>query len=113
MLTKAMMYTGDNINGTSRYVLVCEVALGKSKEMLRVNNNYELEAGFNSVVGLGKQAPDDAKVSMVTINDGAMVPLGKTHNFIGNGRENSDFQYNEYVVPDSNQVRMRYLLQFK
>lgn len=70
---------------------MCEVALGKTKETLRVNNNYEIEFGFNSVVGLGKQAPDDAKVSMVTVNDGAKVQLGKTRNFIGNGRENSDF----------------------
>jgi hypothetical protein len=65
---------------------VCEVALGKSKELFRFNNNFVLEEGYNSVVGLGKVSPDDEDSFKVTLPDGAIVPLGKVKNHQGGPR---------------------------
>ncbi|TNV74105.1 hypothetical protein FGO68_gene9830 [Halteria grandinella] len=107
MLTKAIMYT-EGCSG-SRYVLVCEVALGKSKEVTKHLNNEAIEEGFDSIIGLGKQGPSE---ETVWLEDGASVCAGKVKNYVG-ARQNSAFVYSEYVVREPTQVRMRYLLQFK
>lgn len=74
-----------------------------------MQNNYKLEEGFNSVSGVGRQGPELNK--HVILQDGARVPIGKTVNYIN--RNNNEFQFNEYVVTDPSQVRMRYLIQLK
>ena len=113
MIAKSIQYTGDQIQGGgSRYVLVCEVALGQIKETMKTNNDFKLDEGFHSVWGKGRSGPDsEGSASMVTLSDGAVVPIGKVKNF--GDRDRSDFLHSEYVIPDSSQVRLRYLLQFK
>lgn len=107
MAFKSLQYTaGQN----SRFVLVCEVALGKVHETTRTDNNFKLPEGFDCVLGQGKRGPElEGAASCVTMPDGAAVPIGKAKVL----RDRSDFQYNEFVVPDSAQVRLRYLLQYK
>jgi hypothetical protein len=53
LLFKSMQYTGD-VNraaghGQPRYILICEVALGKCQEVSRMNNQHIIPEGFNSV----------------------------------------------------------------
>jgi hypothetical protein len=48
---------------------------------------------------------------MVTLPDGARLSLGKSKLF--GDRDRSDFQFNEFVVPDPTQVKLRYLLEFR
>jgi hypothetical protein len=113
MVMKAIQYTGDanRQGGGSRFVLVCEVALGKTKEFMRADNNFEFSDEINSILGLGRQAPDDSPINIVTLPDGAKVNLGKVKNYPA--RDRSNFEYSEFVVPDPSQVRLRYLLEFK
>lgn len=116
---KAFQYTADRNapSFSSKFVLICEVALGNTKEVNRFNNNLDLLAPpknendevFQSVYGLGRQGPELKK--FVTLADGAKIPIGKMQNY--NGRNNTDFQFNEYVVPLPDQVRFRYLVQVK
>ncbi|CDW79015.1 nad(+) adp-ribosyltransferase-3 [Stylonychia lemnae] len=111
MISKAIQYTNDQNapQHGSKFILVCEVSLGEQKQVKRFNQNFVFEEGINSIQGQGRQAPDE-KI-LVTLPDGAQVPLGKAIPIQGN--ENSDFQFNEYVVPEVDQVRMRYLIQLK
>ena len=57
--------------------MVCEVALGNTKEFMRADNGFEFTEGINSVVGAGRQAPDDSTINIVTLPDGAKVNIGK------------------------------------
>jgi hypothetical protein len=66
--------------------------------VLRTNNNFALPDGYQSVCGLGRQAPDNSPRLRVTLPDGSMINLGKAKNY--GERDRSDFQYNEYVVPE-------------
>jgi hypothetical protein len=55
-VSKALQYTNDlnAPSNSSKFVLLCDVALGKQKEMNKIQNNYKLEENFNSVMGLGR-----------------------------------------------------------
>jgi Poly(ADP-ribose) polymerase catalytic domain len=56
MIMKAIQYTGDanRQGGGSRFVLVCEVALGNTKEFMRPDNGFEFTEEINSVLGAGR-----------------------------------------------------------
>ena len=53
---KAIQYTGDaNRQGSgSRFVLVCEVALGETKEFMRTENDFDYTEKINSIQGVGR-----------------------------------------------------------
>ena len=111
MFQKAFQYTQDN-NGYasgSRFVLICEVALGEQKDFTRIQNNYVMEEGYNSVMGQGRTGPEVSKY--VTLPDGAQIPYGKVQNYPN--KQQSEFQFNEFVVSNADQVRFRYLVQIK
>ena len=78
---------------------------------MRADNGFEFTEQINSVQGVGRQAPDDSTINIVTLPDGAKVNIGKVKNY--QKRDRSQFEYNEFVVPDPAQVRLRYLLEFK
>ena len=61
--------------------------------------------------GLGRQGIDDSPTNVVTLPDGAKISIGKDKLY--NNRDRSDFQFNEFVVSDPAQVRLRYLLEFR
>ncbi|KAK1621305.1 hypothetical protein QYE76_026822 [Lolium multiflorum] len=90
----------------SGVLLLCEVSLGSMNELINGDvcaNN--LPKGKLSTKGLGKMAPDMAN-SKIT-DDGVVVPLGKPIKVSpGKGILN----YNEYIVYDVNQIRMRYVI---
>lgn len=77
-VSKAIQYTNDaNAPAqSSRFVIVCEVALGNSQNLNRFSHDYKLQEGFNSVIGLGRQGPELNK--HVILPDGAKVPIGKS-----------------------------------
>ena len=67
---------------------------------------------YNSVKGLGKNGPS-FKQSVVLAN-GAKVPCGKSINYkYDNTTTYRGLNYNEYIVYDTSQVKMRYLVQVK
>ncbi|XP_053185705.1 poly [ADP-ribose] polymerase 2 [Scomber japonicus] len=112
MSSKSANYCFANQNNHIGLLLLCEVALGDSNELL--DADYEannLPAGKHSTKGMGQTGPDPK--NSVTLDDGVTVPMGpgvKT----GVGKHNGySLLYNEFVVYNPAQIRMRYLLRVK
>uniref|UniRef100_A0A1I8J6M0 Poly [ADP-ribose] polymerase n=1 Tax=Macrostomum lignano TaxID=282301 RepID=A0A1I8J6M0_9PLAT len=81
---------------------LCEVALGTSRELNKAD--YEaakLPAGFNSVKGIGELTPNPSWPT------GAKFPLAR----LVASNLSTVLNYNEYVVYNVNQLRLRYLVQ--
>ncbi|KAJ8557738.1 hypothetical protein K7X08_004504 [Anisodus acutangulus] len=88
-------------------LLLCEVALGDMNELLLANCNADkLPLGKLSTKGVGATAPDFEKAQK--LEDGVIVPLG-------NSKEQPKYKgsllYNEYIVYNVEQIRMRYVIQ--
>lgn len=84
-------------------LLLCEVALGKSNELLQADYNAnKLPKGTSSVKGVGRVRPEN----QVKLEDGTIVPLGPGVNKAVDG---GSLIYNEFIVYDTKQVRLRYL----
>ncbi|XP_063157535.1 poly [ADP-ribose] polymerase 2 [Candoia aspera] len=92
-------------------LLLSEVALGECNELLEANPEAEkLLVSKHSTKGLGKLAPSLA--SCVSLH-GAIVPLGPA---VETGIAKSPgytLNYNEFIVYDPCQVRMKYLLKVR
>ncbi|KAK2498914.1 hypothetical protein MC885_003942 [Smutsia gigantea] len=92
-------------------LLLSEVALGQSNELLEANPVAERSLeGKHSTKGLGRMAPSPA--SFITLN-GSTVPLGPANDTGILNPEGYTLNYNEFVVYSPNQVRMRYLLKIQ
>ncbi|XP_054848409.1 poly [ADP-ribose] polymerase 2 isoform X2 [Eublepharis macularius] len=90
-------------------LLLSEVALGECNELLEANPDAKkLLAHKHSTKGLGKLAPANS-----TTLHGAVVPMGPVvETGIVNPRGYT-LNYNEFIVYDPQQVRMRYLLRVR
>ncbi|XP_008587853.1 PREDICTED: poly [ADP-ribose] polymerase 2 isoform X1 [Galeopterus variegatus] len=89
-------------------LLLSEVALGQCNELLEANPKAEeLLQSKHSTKGLGKMAP--SPVCFVTLN-GSTVPLGPARDTGVLNPKGYTLNYNEFVIYNPNQVRMRYLL---
>ncbi|XP_028987792.1 poly [ADP-ribose] polymerase 2 isoform X1 [Betta splendens] len=108
MSSKSANYCFTNQNNNIGLLLLCEVALGDCNELLDADYDANnLPSGKHSTKGLGQTGPDPK--NSVTLGD-VTVPMGpgvKT----GVGRNSSySLLYNEYIVYNPAQTRMRYLL---
>ncbi|XP_054748686.2 poly [ADP-ribose] polymerase 2-like [Lytechinus pictus] len=101
--------TRTNPNGL---LTLCEVALGTENELLAADYNADaLPPNKQSVKGLGRIAPDPKK--SFTMEDGTVIPLGKGIDTKVVNPNGYTLNYNEYVVYNTNQIRMRYLVKLK
>jgi poly [ADP-ribose] polymerase len=96
------------------YMLLCEVALGKVKEL---RNSYEtvdsLPNGYDSVKVLGRKEPDPA--NNVTLPSGCVIPLGKEIDSLlkpGEHIYSRGSNYSQYVIYNESQVCIRYIIQY-
>lgn len=113
------VYFADRVSKSANYcrttpthpmglLLLCDVALGTPNEKVHADYNADrLPAGKHSTLGLGGNQPDPA--ATVTLPDGVKVPAGPTVQTAA-GRS---LLYNEFIVYDVAQIRMRYLVQTK
>ncbi|KAK1354221.1 Poly [ADP-ribose] polymerase [Heracleum sosnowskyi] len=106
MFSKSANYCCSTRTATSGVLLLCEVALGDMAELLDAKYDADkLPDGKLSTKGVGATAPDLSEVE--TLEDGVVVPLGKP-------KQRSDVKasllYNEYIVYDPDQIRMRYVV---
>ena len=102
----------DSKFGNTCLILLCEVVVGKSQELFGANcEANKLPKGCLSTKGIGQQEPDP-KGSIYTPN-GTEVPLGalKQNEFPVNTY--SYLTYNEYIVYDISQIRLKYLIEYK
>lgn len=104
--TKSKMY----IQGSKKIILLCEVALGKTKRIFDYKNLQEFDFKANKydcLHGLGINTPDSKKD--VVIPNGMVMPIGDIESTPDSGRA---FQWNEFCVYHESQVKMRYMIVF-
>jgi poly [ADP-ribose] polymerase len=90
-------------------MLLCDVALGEMNELTQSDYYADkLPKGKLSTKGLGQHAPDP--LGAVTIEDGLIVPLGNTK---ATNVKQSSLLYNEFIVYDTAQIKMKYLMKIK
>jgi ankyrin repeat protein/predicted DNA-binding WGR domain protein len=98
-----------------KYMFLCEVALGKSNTFYNSKEVTDLpNSKFHSVKGVGREGPDPA--GNVYLPSGCIVPLGKSIRTPEPKLPQGEWwglNYNEYVVYDTTQVRIRYLLELR
>ncbi|CAH1779903.1 unnamed protein product [Owenia fusiformis] len=103
----------------TKYMLLCEVALGKEKHFEQSEYMEQAATGCHSTLGLGANMPnptDDA-----VLNSGVKIPLGKQiHRPTPQVRSEYwkkygcwPLQQNEYIVYNEKQVAIRYIVQFR
>uniref|UniRef100_A0A8C4GG11 Poly [ADP-ribose] polymerase n=1 Tax=Dicentrarchus labrax TaxID=13489 RepID=A0A8C4GG11_DICLA len=111
MSSKSANYCFANQNNHVGLLLLCEVALGDCNELLDADYEADkLPPGKHSTKGLGQTGPDPKNA--VTL-DGVTVPMGPGVR-TGVGKHNSySLLYNEFIVYNPAQTRMRYLLRIK
>lgn len=79
-----------------------------SWELFDAKDVKKLPKDKHSVKGVGKTTPDPNEVHVMP--NGVKVPFGKG---VDTGLKKSSLLYNEYIVYDSNQVNIKYLLKCK
>ncbi|KAK7277759.1 hypothetical protein RJT34_22776 [Clitoria ternatea] len=106
MFSKSANYCYATRTARDGVLLLCEVALGEMAELLTAKYDADkLPEGKLSTKGLGGTAPDFSKARK--LEDGVIVPLGKPKK---NLRIKGDLLYNEYIVYNVEQIRMRYIV---
>jgi len=93
-------------------LILCEAALGKTNDLLAADYSADkLPIGKHSTRGLGRIAPNPAQNEK--LRDGCIVPLGTSIDTGVNNPHGYTLNYNEYVIYDTRQVKMRYLVLLK
>ncbi|TKY52511.1 Poly of ADP-ribose polymerase 2 [Spatholobus suberectus] len=106
MFSKSANYCYATRTAKDGVLLLCEVALGEMAELLTAKYDADqLPEGKLSTKGLGGTAPDPSKAR--ELEDGLIVPLGKPKKESG---IKGDLLYNEYIVYNVEQIRMRYVV---
>uniref|UniRef100_A0A158Q7G0 Poly [ADP-ribose] polymerase n=1 Tax=Elaeophora elaphi TaxID=1147741 RepID=A0A158Q7G0_9BILA len=93
---------------TEGFILLCEVALGEMQEEVTAKSITKPDKGKHSVKGLGQTIPDPNEYFVT--EDGVTIPMGK---LVDTKRQDVTLLYNEYIVYDIAQVKIRYLVRVK
>ena len=105
--------------GKPGLLLLCEVALGESNELYESDYDADkLPSGKHSTKGIGNTYPNEKGYFELFVavysfrikifrEDGTVVPCGEPTQ----STANSSLLYNEYIVYNVDQVRIRYLVE--
>jgi poly [ADP-ribose] polymerase len=105
MSSKSANYCFTTSEKTTAMLLLCEVALGHEQRYTSAHYVEKLDKGKASTKGCGQTHPDPS--GDFHEDNGCVIPMGKgTPSGVGK----STLLYNEYIVYDTTQVKMRYLL---
>ncbi|XP_072171566.1 poly [ADP-ribose] polymerase 1-like [Diadema setosum] len=108
MVTKSANYCFTNASNNIGLMLLSEVALGDMYELRGAQGMSKPPAGKHSTKGMGRTEPDPTGTQ--TVEDNLLVPMGKGMN---SNISYSSLLYNEYIVYDVSQVKLRYLIKMK
>jgi len=115
----------DNSNSKEdyRYMLLCEVILGNCKDVHEIKD-FSKEPEISSIKGVGSVGPDSKQ--NIYLPNGCIVPIGEnvSKDSIGNSsskkpvnpgfsQTRSVLSFNEYVVYDTSQIMIRYIVEIK
>ncbi|KAK2900729.1 hypothetical protein QQF64_015276 [Cirrhinus molitorella] len=108
MSSKSANYCFANQKNNQGLLLLSEVALGNSNELLDADYNAgQLPSGKHSTKGLGQTAPDPNNYVAL---DGVTVPMGPSVKTGVGQKGGYTLLYNEYIVYNPAQIQMKYLL---
>ncbi|RUS87948.1 hypothetical protein EGW08_004303 [Elysia chlorotica] len=109
MSSKSANYCFATKTKNTGLLLLCDVSLGNINTKMAADYSADkLPNGKHSVQGLGRVGPDPA--TFIKTSDGVTVPVGKSKD---TGIANLSLNYNEFIVYNTNQIRMKYLLKVK
>jgi poly [ADP-ribose] polymerase len=109
MVSKSANYCFTNPTNNTGLMILCEVALGNCNDKLQADYYAaNLPPNKHSTKGLGKNIPDPSHTK--TIDGDVLVPLGKQ---VDAKVPNTVLLYNEFIVYDIKQIKMKYLLRLK
>lgn len=100
--SKSAQYIHTKKNGI---MMLCEVALGNCYELTNSKYIKTLPSGYDSTHGMGNTSPDPK--GSITLSDGCIVPCGN----LVKKNISSSLLYDEFIIYDISQVRIRYLVQ--
>ncbi|XP_010069904.2 poly [ADP-ribose] polymerase 2 [Eucalyptus grandis] len=107
MFSKSANYCYANSAVAAGVLLLCEVALGDMAELLHAKYDADkLPAGKLSTKGVGATSPDPSEAQ--ALEEGVVVPLGRPKE---QSERKGALLYNEYIVYNVDQIRMRYVVQ--
>ncbi|XP_043109054.1 poly [ADP-ribose] polymerase 2 [Puntigrus tetrazona] len=108
MSSKSANYCFANQKNNQGLLLLSEVALGNSNELLDADYNADqLPSGKHSTKGLGQTAPDPNNYVAL---DGVTIPMGPSVKTGVGQKGGYSLLYNEYIVYNPDQIQMKYLL---
>ena len=108
MASKSANYCNTNRSNNTGLMLLCEVALGNEYQLTSSEHIVKLPAGKHCCKGMGRTAPDPSMEKK--LSDGVVVPMG---NGVEDENLDSSLLYNEYIVYDTAQINMKYLVKLK
>ena len=103
--------TAESGSATGYFLLLCEVVLGESLVKSQAEYIEALPEEYLSTLGYGQSGPDPA--NSVYTPYGVQVPVGNMIRQEQFGCSFSHLSYNEYIVYDTAQIRIRYLVHVK
>ena len=106
-VSKSANYCHATNNNPHGLLLLCKVALGKTKDVFDADDSLPKTLGkYDSLKGLGKNIP-----STTGTMDGTIVPNGK-HVQSANA-DSCSLLYNEFVVYNTKQIEILYIAKVK
>ncbi|GLT33348.1 hypothetical protein SLA2020_079460 [Shorea laevis] len=108
LVSKSAQYCYTDKKNPVGLMLLSEVALGEVYELTRAKYMDKPPEGKHSTKGLGKKVPN--KSEFVKWRDDVVVPCGKP---VPSNVKASELMYNEYIVYNTAQVKMQFLLKVR
>ncbi|KAE8692200.1 hypothetical protein F3Y22_tig00110858pilonHSYRG00262 [Hibiscus syriacus] len=108
LVSKSAQYCFTDRKNPVGFMLLSEVALGEVYELTKAKYIEKLPEGKHSTKGLGKKVPK--KSDFVKWKDDVIVPCGKP---VPSNVKDSELMYNEYIVYNTAQVKMQFLLKVR
>ncbi|KNA14275.1 hypothetical protein SOVF_108920 isoform A [Spinacia oleracea] len=108
LVSKSAQYCYTDRKNPVGLMLLSEVALGQVHELKKAQYMDKPPRGKHSTKGLGKKVPNEA--GYAKWRDEVVVPCGKP---VDSKVKASELMYNEYIVYDTAQVKMQFLLKVK
>ncbi|XP_024168166.1 poly [ADP-ribose] polymerase 1 isoform X2 [Rosa chinensis] len=108
LVSKSAQYCFTDKKNPVGLMLLSEVALGEIHELQKATYMDKPPKGKHSTKGLGRKKPEES--DYVKWRDDVTVPCGKP---VDSHVRASGLMYNEYIVYDTAQVKMQFLLKVK
>ncbi|CAI9107673.1 OLC1v1007086C1 [Oldenlandia corymbosa var. corymbosa] len=108
LVSKSAQYCFTRRDNPVGLMLLSEVALGEMYELKNAKYVEKLPRGKHSTKGLGKTVPQGS--GFVKWRDDVVVPCGKP---VPSSINTSELMYNEYIVYDTAQVKLQFLLKVR